>query len=138
VVEGVTNTARQYMGSVTTDGSGVATYTEHVSNAHIGLDYPWNIETMPPDSIPGGGTIMGSKKRIGRVVVSVIDTRSLKVGGNELVLASVNDDFSLVPDLTEGDFTFFLTGWSLDPTVPLTQTEPLHVTVRGIYTEVMA
>ncbi len=137
-VVGVTNTARQFMDIVTTNGSGVATFVEYASNAHVGLDYPWDLETMPPDAVSGSGTLMGLKKRIGRVVVSVINSRSLKIGGNELVLTSVTDDFSIVPDLVEGDYEFFLTGWSLDPTVQLTQTYPLHVTVRGIYMEVMA
>jgi hypothetical protein len=71
-------------------------------------------------------------------VVSVIDTRSLNIGGNELVLTSVDDDFSLSPSLVEGDFEFFLTGWGIDPTVKITQTYPLHTTVRGLYMEVMA
>jgi len=138
VVQGVTNTARQFMEEVTTNGSGVATFIEYVNNCHIGLDFTFDIETMPPDAVKGSGTLMGVKKKIGRVVVSVIDTRSLKVGGNELVLTSVDDDFSLSPEPEEGDFEFFLTGWSIDPTVVVTQTYPLHATVRGIYMEVMA
>ncbi len=137
-VVGVTNTARQFMDIVTTNGSGAAVFTEYANNAHIGLDYSWDIETMPPDAVKGSGTLMGLKKRIGRVVVSIIDTRSLRVSGNELVLTSVNDDFSVTPSLVEGDYEFFLTGWAIDPTISLTQTWPLHVTVRGIYAEVMA
>jgi hypothetical protein len=137
-VDGVTNTARQFMETVTTNSSGVATFTEYVDNCHIGLDYTFDIETMPPDAVKGSNTIMGLKKKIGRVVVSVINTRSLKVGGNELVLTGVDDDFSLSPDLVEGDYEFFLTGWSIDPTVVITQTYPLHATVRGLYMEVMA
>jgi hypothetical protein len=137
-VEGVTNSARQFMKSVTTDGSGVATFDEYVNNAHVGLDYTFDIETMPPDAVKGSGTLMGVKKKIGRVVVSVIDTRSLNVGGNELVLTGVDDDFSLTPSLVENDYEFFLTGWCIDPTVVITQTYPLHATVRGLYMEVMA
>ena len=93
---------------------------------------------MPPDAVKGSGSLMGLKKRIGRVVVSVINTRSLKVGGNELVLTGVDDDFSLSPALVEKDYEFFLTGWGIDPTVTITQTYPLHATVRGLYMEVMA
>lgn len=138
-VTGVTNTARQFMETVTTNGSGVATFTGvAVNNAHVGLDYTFDIETMPPDAVKGSGSLMGLKKRIGRVVVSVINTRSLKVGGNELVLTGVDDDFSLSPALVEKDYEFFLTGWGIDPTVTITQTYPLHATVRGLYMEVMA
>ena len=137
-VHGVTNTAKHYMEAVTTDGSGVATFTQEVNNAHVGLDYTFDIETNPPDAFQGTGSLMGSKKRIGRIVVSVYETRSLNIEGNELVLTSVNDDFSVVPASNTGDHIFFLTGWSLDPTATLTQTFPLHATIRGIYMEVMA
>ena len=58
--------------------------------------------------------------------------------GNELVLETVNQDFSISPDLNVSDHTFFLQGWAIDPTVVITQTVPLHATVRGLYMEVMA
>jgi len=138
LVQGTTNTSQQFVGEVTTDGSGVATFSgDAVNNAHVGLDFNFDIETMPPDAVKGSGPLMGLKKRIGRVAVSVINTASLKVAGNELVLTGVTDDFSVAPGLTEGDFEFFLTGWAIDPTVLMTQTYPLHCTVRGLYIEVM-
>jgi hypothetical protein len=139
LLTGVTNTGRHFMAEVTTNGSGVATFGEYVSSADIGLDYTFDLETNPPDAVPGSGagTFMGLKKRIGRTVVSVINTRSLNVAGNELILNGVDDDFSLTPSLAEGDYEFFLTGWSIDPTVSITQTHPLHCTVRGLYLEVM-
>ena len=138
-VEVVTNSQSQYAGSYTTDGSGVATTTEYLSNADVGLNFDITAETMPVDStIKSVGAITGEKKRISRVVVSVYGTQSISLAGNKLILQQTNQDFSLTPAAVEGEYEFFLLGWALDPTITITQTEPLPLSVRGLYAEVTA
>ncbi len=137
-VRGTTNTSRQFLGDVTTDTDGIVTFSVAVDNAHIGLGYSVRIETNPPDAVPGSGSLIGLKKKIGKTVVSIYETRSIAVNGAELILSDVDDDFSAVPELVTGDFTFYLRGWAIDPTVVITQSQPLKMTLRGLFMEFMA
>tara|TARA_R110001599_G_scaffold57863_4_gene159354 strand:+ start:6190 stop:8832 length:2643 start_codon:yes stop_codon:yes gene_type:complete len=138
-VEIVTNTLTQHAGTFTTSGSGVATTTEYLTNADVGLNYDISVETMPVDAvIKNVGPITGQKKRISRVVVSVFGTQSVSVSANKLILQQTNDDFTLPPTAVEGEYEFFLLGWAFDPTIVISQSEPLPLSVRGIYAEVTA
>jgi hypothetical protein len=139
VTYATTNTASQYVGSYTSDGSGNITTDEYVSNIDIGLNYTLEVETMPVDAVLGKrGAVTGEKKRISRVVASIIGTQSLSLSGNELILTQSNQDFSIAPTAAEGDYQFFMLGWSLDPTVVINQTTPLPLGLRGLYLEVSA
>jgi len=92
---------------------------------------------MPVDAVLGrAGSITGEQKRIARVVVSVYGTQSMTLAGNELVLTQAGQDFSNPPVAVEGEYQFFMLGWSGDPTVEITQTVPLPLSVRGLYLEV--
>ena len=94
---------------------------------------------MPADAvIKNVWSITGQKKRISRVVASVIGTQSMNLSGNELVLTQSNQDFALPPTAAEGEYQFYMLGWSLDPTVVINQNTPLPLGVRGLYLEVTA
>lgn len=138
-VETTTNTSSQYVGQYTTNGSGVITTNEYVSNITMGINYTMELETMPVDAVMrNSGSVVGKKKRISRVVASVIGTQTMALSGNELVLTQTNQDFSLAPTAAEGEYQFFMLGWALDPTVTINQTVPLPIGVRGLYVEVTA
>jgi len=137
LVEATTNQNAQYLAEYTTNGSGEITTEESVTNIEIGLDFTVEIETMPVDaSIGRRGSITGEKKRISRVVASILGTQTLNLAGNELILTQAAQDFSNPPAETEGEFQFFMLGWSGDPTVVVTQTVPLPLSLRGLYLEV--
>jgi len=139
VVQVVTNSQAQFAGEFTTNGSGVATTAEYLTNADVGLNYDITVETMPVDAvIKNVGPITGQKKRISRVVLSVHGTQSVSVAGNSLILQQTNQDFTIPPSPVEGEYEFYLLGWSIDPTIVITQKEPLPLSVRGIYAEVTA
>jgi hypothetical protein len=138
-VKATTNGNAQYLGAFTTDGSGNITTTESVDDIEIGLDFTLELETMPVDAVIGRrGSITGEQKRIARVVVSIYGTQSINLAGNELVLTQAGQDFSNPPDPVEGEYQFFMLGWSGDPTVVITQTVPLPLSVRGLYLEITA
>ena len=138
-LETTTNTSAQYVGQYTSNGSGVITTNEYVSNITMGLNYTMELETMPVDAvIKNVGSVVGEKKRISRVVASVIGTQTMSLSGNELVLTQTNQDFSIAPTAAEGEYQFFMLGWALDPTVTINQTVPLPIGVRGLYLEVTA
>ncbi len=137
-VKTTTNSNTQYLGEYTADGSGNITTDETVDDIEIGLDYTFELETMPVDAILGGKYVTGEKKRISRVVASVYATQSMSLSGNELILTQAGQDFSNPPTAVEGEYQFFLLGWSGDPTVSITQTVPLPLSVRGLYMEVTA
>ena len=138
-VKTTTNTNAQYLGQYTSNGSGVITTDEAVTNIEIGLDFTMTLKTMPIDAMMRNvGAITGLKKRISRVVASVFSTQSMSLSGNQLILTQVDDDFSVPPTAVDGDYEFFMLGWSLDPAVEITQTVPLPVSIRGLYMEVTA
>ena len=106
-VETTTNTSAQYVGQYTTNGSGVITTDEYVSNITLGINYTLELETMPVDAvIKNVGSVVGEKKRISRVVASVIGTQTMSLSGNELVLTQTNQDFSIAPTAAEGEYQF--------------------------------
>lgn len=138
-LETTTNTSAQYVGQYTSNGSGVIATNEYVSNITMGINYTMELETMPVDAvIKSVGSVVGEKKRISRVVASVIGTQTMSLSGNELVLTQTNQDFSLAPAAAEGEYQFFMLGWALDPTVTINQTVPLPIGVRGLYLEITA
>ncbi|MEK9909119.1 MAG: hypothetical protein VW498_02025 [Candidatus Thalassarchaeaceae archaeon] len=138
-VEVTTNHAAQHAGTYTSDGSGIVTTDEFLNGADVGLNYSITAETMPVDAvIRQVGAVTGEKKRISRVVVSLVNTQSLTLSDNKLVLAQSNDDFSNPPTAANGDYQFFMLGWAGDPTVTFSQGEPLPLTVLGLYVEVTA
>jgi len=134
-----TNDAAQYAGEYAANSSGIITTDEYLNGATAGLDYTISVETMPMDAVIRGiGAVTGEQKRISRVVVSVYGTQALSLSGNKLVLTQTNQDFSNPPTSVEGEYQFFMLGWALDPTVIISQSEPLPLTVRGLYAEVTA
>ena len=137
-VKATVNSAAQFGGSFTANGSGVISLTEFAPQADVGLDFVMELETMPVDATTRTGTLTGSVKRIGRVVASLFATQAITLSGNNLILSQVNTDFSQPPVAVEGEFQFFMLGFELDPTVVLTQAVPLPFSLRGLYMEVIA
>jgi len=139
LVKVTTNSSAQYAGEFTSNGSGVITTNDLLDDTEIGLNYDIDVETLPVDAVSRvTGSVTGDKKRISRVVISVLSTQSVSITNNRLIMRQVNDDLSLPPDAAEGEYEFYLLGWTIDPTIVITQTEPLPLTVRGIYAEVTA
>ena len=94
---------------------------------------------MPVDAVIRSiGAVTGEKKRISRVVISILGTQSITLSNNNLIVVQSDDDFSDPPTAAEGEYQFFMLGWETDPTIIISQGQPLPITVRGLYAEVTA
>lgn len=139
VIQANTNSNSQHAGEYTTDGSGVSTTLEYLNGATIGMNFDITCQTMPVDAVIRSiGAVTGEKKRISRVVISILGTQSITLSNNHLIVAQSNDDFSDPPTAAEGEYQFFMLGWETDPTIIISQGQPLPITVRGLYAEVTA
>ena len=134
-----TNGNSQHAGEYTTNGSGVATTLEYLNGATVGINFDITCQTMPVDAVIRNiGAVTGEKKRISRVVISVYGTQSISLSNNDLIVSQSDDDFSDPPTAAEGEYQFFMLGWATDPTITISQGQPLPITVRGLYAEVTA
>ncbi|CAO3426714.1 hypothetical protein [Azospirillum argentinense] len=95
------------------------------------------VETLPPEpKLPGGGTA-GRVKRVSKVRTYVQDTIRINVGGRALDAYRVGEDVSAPPAARTEWVEVGLLGRSHEPTVTITQDEPLPLTVLGMSMEVI-
>lgn len=116
-----------------TAAGGSVTLPFAVSSAEIGLDYDVTVETMPIVQDPGNGFDLDDEKRISRVTLELFESLGVLIQGYDL-------EDTVAPDGTKAPFTGrksqVLLGWSKRPTITVTQTDPLPMTVLGIEMEV--
>ncbi len=98
----------------------------------VGIKYAPLIETLPPSRELSDGTMMGQIRRVVAVTVGMTDTFDLTVSGNEVKFRQFGDDlFGNPPPTFNGRKRVTLTGgYGRDPTIILTQEDPLpwHIT----------
>jgi hypothetical protein len=70
--------------------------------------------------------------RITDCYVSVITSARFAQNGYELAAYQVIDDFSAAPPLRTGPQRFQFQGWAQEPTIPITQPDPLPLTVLAM------
>ena len=107
-------------------------------NITVGYAYAVEIETLPINVVLQDGDYSGRPKRIVRVIAGLNKTQSFQINGNRLWLYQTTDDFSEAPDVVTARKEFFLTGWSREATVTITQSEPLPMRITGLAMEVQA
>ena len=128
-----------YLGTETVSGSGTITidYTG-LSTIRAGFSYTPTLETMPVVFRSERGSFNGSVRRITRCLVDITGAYDIKVAGNQLAVRQVNDDMSLALQAQSGHYEFPVMGYSREPTITLTQTDPLPLRVLGMGIEVRA
>ena len=96
------------------------------------------VRTQPVDFGPPNPTLMGKRKRVSAVTVSLQDTRHVRVNNRPVAFrtagSSVLDD--PVPLFTGEKRIAGMMGWGLDGQVDITQTEPAPLTLRALAVEV--
>ena len=126
------------LGTYTVSSGGVITITESgVSKIMAGFNYTPEVQTMPVDSAEAKGQITGDPKRINRVLVNIREALSVSVDGTSLLIRQVNDDFSTQPTAVSDTKEFHLLGWQKNPTVTITQSDPLPLKLLGLNMEVV-
>ena len=137
VVNGVANSRSVSHGTATTNGSGVAVFTDPATQIDIGLDFTRSIETLPPLVQTPKGDMSGELMRLGVTVLEVATSANFSVNGHEFLVRQANDDFSLAPTKQDGKHRFEgLLGWSRAPTITITQDVPLEFNLLSVWTEV--
>ena len=107
-----------------------------ITSAEIGYSFNVEAETLPIDAQVVGGPLTGQPRAINRVILDLNSTLSVSVNGNALVIRQVTNNFNNPREAVTGKEEFRLLGYSVDPTVKITQTSPLSLQVNGIIAEV--
>lgn len=102
----------------------------------VGLNYEAVIETLPPAIDSAEGPAVGDLMRIVEANISVLSSARFAANGYELTAYQISDDLSLPPPRKNGMQRFQFMGWAREPTITITQTDPLPLEVLAIRTVV--
>lgn len=102
----------------------------------VGLDYETRVETMIPVIDGPNGSEAGQFMRINEAMVYVVESARFAAQGLDLQAYQVTDDVSQPPPQLNGTQRFTFLGWERDPTLSITQGDPLPLTILSIRTEV--
>ena len=131
------------LGEFTTTSSDTVTFNEaHATGVNIGFNYTPILETMPIDKDIQNGPLTGQIKRISRAVIDVADTLNIALQASDgsaksLVIRQVNFNVTQSVAKVTGKKEFYFLGYDREPTVKITQTEPLPLKVLGMAVEVV-
>jgi len=103
---------------------------------HVGLYYTSVTETLPPVITDYEGPMAGDYMRIIECYVHVISSAVFSADGYALSAYQVTDDVSAPPPLKNGPQRFQFLGWEREPTITITQTDPLPLEILAIRTVV--
>jgi hypothetical protein len=98
----------------------------------VGLFYDTRTEILPPAIEDEEGPAAGELMRIVESYVSVISSARFAQNGYELSAYQVTDALDQPPPLRTGPQRFQFMGWSREPTLWITQPDPLPLTVLAI------
>jgi hypothetical protein len=98
----------------------------------VGLYYTSTIRTLPPVIAGPEGPMAGDFMRILECYVDVMDSARFTAEGYTLSSYQITDDVSLPPPLKTGPQRFQFMGWERQPTITITQADPLPLKIRSI------
>ncbi len=98
----------------------------------VGLFYDSTIETLPPALQDGEGDHAGDMMRICKFSVRVRNSARFAGNGTTLSAYSVTDEVDAPPPDKNGWYHFSPLGWSEEPTITITQPDPLPLDLDGI------
>ncbi len=125
-----------YHGDYAIDGTGALTLSVPVENVVAGDAFYFTIETLPPAvSLPQGERV-GLRQRIVRAIVHFSDTYSATVNDARVETRYAGEDFAGAVQPLDGHFQITTLGYSREPTITITQGEPLFARVLGLTMEV--
>lgn len=116
---------------------GMVDMTIEATNAHIGLAYTSDMQTLEPPI----GRANGMTKSVSSVIVSVLDSRGIWVGQNEDDLIEYkqrrDEAWDHPIDLYSGDFEVTLMGgWEDKGSVFIRQSDPLPATITAVIPDI--
>jgi hypothetical protein len=102
-----------------------------------GLYFASLCQTLPPSIALNDGQIGGRRHRICRVWVHVLDSALFRVDGQTITAWRGGEDVTAPWPQRSGPIEFRLMGWRREPTVTLTQDDPVPFTVLGLSMEIV-
>lgn len=118
-----------------TAGGEVVIDEEDVTSLKAGFNYTPTLETMPADAATRSGPRTAEVKRIVRCSVVMDTSLSVAVEGQNMIVRQVTDDLSVAPTPVTGSRDFYFRGYSRNPTVTITQTDPLSLRILSLALE---
>lgn len=102
----------------------------------VGLYYTTVTETLPPVIQAQEGVMAGDVMRIVESYIHVLSSARFAAEGYALSAYQVSDDVASPPPLKEGPQRFQFMGWRREPTITITQDDPLPLAILAIRTTV--
>lgn len=126
-----------YLGQFTVAGGNVdvSAVDASASSAFIGFAFTPTMKTLPVDGTVQNGPMTGKPRRITSVILDLEETLSVSVDGTDLIIRNVNDDFSTARTAISGKKEFFVLGFDRDPTVTVSQSAPMSLSLNGLVME---
>ena len=118
--------------SKTVTGSSVS-LSPSASSIDVGLPFTPKLVTLRPEIPDREGSLQGRKKRWSNIGVRVLDTLGVTINGDQAESRSSNDYMDQSPEPFDGDFIVTNTGWDRDGEVTIEQTQPLPITILGMF-----
>ena len=113
--------------------SGSVSISEGVVAAYIGLHYPTEIVTLPPEVPQQDGASFGKKKSWSRIILNLYQTLGVSVNGNQLLLRTGGDPMDSPPPTFTGQHDVTNLGWKeADSSLTIKQEQPLGMTLISL------
>ena len=125
---GLSNGVQKYLGEFAVANGAIDT-TGHsaYSKLYVGHKFDIQVDTNPVDQGVGNGPVTGSVRGITNIVLNGKGMQSVSVNGRS---ATYSEPFT-------GNKEFRLLGYSRDPQVKITQSEPLPLQLNGLISELI-
>jgi hypothetical protein len=114
----------------------------YAAGVKIGFNYECIVETMPIDKELPNGPLTGTPRRISRAIIDLNSTLDLTVKASDktsksLIIQQVSftGGSDLVPFTNKKEFLFM--GYDINPTITLSQNQPLPLKILGMNVEVV-
>jgi len=95
------------------------------------------IETLPPEPKLATGGVAARVKRVSRVRIYILDALRVRVGDRVMEAHQIGEDVTTAPPARTEWIEAGMLGRSKEPTVTITQDEPLPMTILGVSMEVI-
>jgi len=103
------------------------------NNYQIALNFPVSVKTLPADPKTNVGSLRGNKKRIFQVNASLFETQNISIDGTPVSFTTLDGTTDTAISEFTGLKTFNgLLGYSYEPQITFTQTQPLKMTLLGV------
>lgn len=113
----------------------LSSYTD-ATEVEVGLPFDVEYKSFPIDLNVQGGPLTNEPRSINKITVDFTNTLSATVNNKVLAVKRVNDDITEDPIPVSEKKEFRLLGYSKNPQVTITQSEPLDLQINGFVAEV--